>query len=153
MGCDWVAVRNLAITLGVFVGLGTSSVIFALSWWRFSPEWPWKKWVTSAAWGSAAAWLATAIVFLAILMAVVGSFCRCSEAVAACAAACGSMDMALKTLLGVMAGLAALCTVLAAEPTLILQPWLAVALAFALSGTIVAMGIVAYYAAQIAGCQ
>ena len=78
IGCDWVAIRNLATALGIFVGFATTSAYFAILWHRFAPGGPWKPIVTAASLASAATWCIPAIAMLAILMSSVGSFCRCA---------------------------------------------------------------------------
>jgi hypothetical protein len=62
MGCDWVALRNVTVSLGVFVGFAITSVMCALAWESYAPDGPWKSWVLAASYGSAVAWCTTALV-------------------------------------------------------------------------------------------
>src|SRR5438128_1324078 len=118
MGCDWVAIRNLTIAVGVFVGFATTSALFAAYWQRFAPENPWKRLVTAASTGSAGAWCVPAIVLLAILMSTVSSFCKCTAAITKCTPPCAAMTAWMMALLGAISTLMAICIIATADPEL-----------------------------------
>jgi len=152
-GCDWVAIRNLTITLGILTGFATSSAIFALNWHHWAPEGPWNILVTKISYSAAATWALSALVILGILMAVASSFCSCSASSSACVTFCGFLTAALRTLLGALVGLFALCTVAAADDELSDNPAFMFGLFAAFAVCASAMTMIGIAAVLIATCQ
>lgn len=152
-GCDWVAIRNLTITLGIFTGFATTSALFALNWHHWAPGGPWNTFVTKISYSAAATWALTASVFVGILMIAASSFCSCSAAISACATFCGLLTIAMRSLLGGMIGLFALCTVAAADDELWDNPAFMFGLLAAFAVCVTAMATIAITAAEIATCQ
>jgi len=154
MGCDWVAIRNLAITVGILAGFATSSSIFALEWERWAPDGPWKPIVSKISWSAAATWALSAMVFLLVMMSTLSSFCSCASRISACAAACASLTVALRLLLAGLIALFALCTAaafdleLGPENVVFLAAWGAAFVA-CISG----VGAMAIFADAIIRCQ
>ena len=152
-GCDWVAIRNLAITIGILTGFATTSAIFALNWHRWAPAGPWNNIITKVSFTFTATWAASAAVMVGIMMVFAGSFCSCSAKIPACAAACASLTIAMRALLGLLLALFGLCSVATVDDELWDNGVFVVgliALAAACAGAMAGLGIVA---AQIATCQ
>jgi len=154
MGCDWVAIRNLAVTVGILTGFATSSAIFVFNWERWAPDGPWKTLVSKISWSAASTWALSALVTLAILMATAASFCSCASRIPACAAACASLTVAMRVLMGGLIALFALCTAASADLELdVNNPIFVTAVLAAIvvcAGGLVTLGI---YAGDIARCQ
>jgi hypothetical protein len=152
-GCDWVAIRNLTITLGILTGFAASSAVFAINWHRWAPGGPWNTLVTKISFTAAATWALSALVMLGVLMAVAGSFCSCSASIPACATACSLLTASMRTLLGGMIGLFAICTVATADDELWDNINFVAGLFLVAGVCAAAMASVAIAAALISSCQ
>jgi hypothetical protein len=153
MGCDWVAIRNLMIALGIFISFATSSAIFVITWVRFALDGPWKPIVTAASLASVAGWCVPAIVMLAILMSTISSFCACSSTITLCASACAGLTPFLLPLMVFLLALMALGIAGSFDPELPENPVYLVALIFAAAGVGSLMGLIAVLADRLIRCQ
>jgi hypothetical protein len=153
MGCDWVAIRNLMIALGIFISAASSSAIFVVTWMRFAVEGPWKPIVTAASLASVAGWCVPAIVMLAILMNTISTFCSCAGAITLRASACASLTPWLLPLMVFLLALAALGIAGSFDPELPYNPVYLVALSGVAIAAAVIMGFIAVFADRLIHCQ
>ncbi|MFO0691721.1 MAG: hypothetical protein U0900_23705 [Myxococcota bacterium] len=153
MGCDWVAIRNLVVSLSFFVGFATTSAMFAWLWNRYAPGGPWRTIVAKISYSAAATWCATALVLLAILMSTLRSYCACTAAIAACATACSQLTPWLPLLLGALFVLAALCFVAIFDVAFNETPAFEVAHGLAVGAVVALMITLALFAAPVVSCQ
>ena len=159
MGCDWVAIRNLATALGIFVGLATSSAYFVILWHRFAPNGFWKPMVTAASAASAAAWCVPAMTMLAILMSVVGSFCRCAAGLPPamavnCTGLCPMLTSLMTALMVGLIALMVLCITVSADGGALLEnPAFLFVFIAGVTTVMTLMALVAVWAGNMVVCQ
>jgi len=146
--CNFIPLRNLLIALGILAGFAASSAMFALMWERFGGF----PLVTAISYTAAATWAFAALVVLAFAMSALTTFCTCASAIPACAAACASEGPYLRTLLGFLVALAAVCGVLAGD--LLELGWpLRLGVVVAAVGVTGIMVMIGLYASRLGACQ
>jgi hypothetical protein len=146
--CNYIPVRNLLIALGILGGLAVSSTVFALWWERFGGY----PLVTAISYSAASSWALAAAVVLGFALNALTTFCTCAAGIPACAAACGSMTTLLRSLLGLLFALFALCAILAGD-FLELGFALRLAAMVALSTASVLLVSMGIYSSRLGACQ
>jgi hypothetical protein len=146
--CNFIPVRNLLIAVGIIGGFAVTSVVFALMWERFGGL----PLVTSISYSAASSWALATAVLLGFALNALTTFCTCAAAVPACTADCSSMATLLRSLLGLMFALFALCAVLAGD---ILELGFALRFAamVAMASASVALVTMGIYASRLGSCQ